>query len=105
MRGVTQLCLVGACALDVFMFLTFRVRENGKETVVVMEDGVVTSRTVDGEPVAIEGPKEKGKGKKQKYGESKHIHSRSVKWSVPCLISLVWISALTATMFLYNSHV
>lgn len=61
----------------------------------VMEDGVVTSRTVDGVPQAIEFEANKKKEKKKKSGESKHaVH--------------VWISVLVATvttMFLQDSHV
>ena len=35
-----------------------RTVQGGVETVVVLENGVLTSKTVNGEPVAIEGSKE-----------------------------------------------
>ena len=36
-----------------FYCFIFRVVENGRETVTVIENGVLKSRTVDGQPVAI----------------------------------------------------
>lgn len=49
----------------------------------VMEDGVVTSRTVDGVPQAIEYEANKKKEKKKKSGESKHtVHVLDI--SVGC---------------------
>ena len=35
---------------------TFRIKENGRETVIVKENGKIVSHTVDGQQVAIEGP-------------------------------------------------
>ena len=38
----------------------YRVRKDGVETVTVVEDGVVVSKTVNGQPAALEGSREPG---------------------------------------------